>query len=344
MRPATVEGSITNVGKTESNVVQDSVVFKDGTKASNYSITYKPGKLEVTPVADEVVVTIAENSGTKDYTGSEQFVEGYELRSISNRNYAATDIEFVGSADHKVAKGTDAGTYEMNLKPEDFKNNSANFTDVKFQIVDGSLTITKRAVTLTSATPAEKTYDGNPLEDRTVSITSGSLATGDKFVADVTGSQTNAGSSANAFAYKLVNAAGEELTEDAEGAYRNYDVTKVEGVLKVNPVSDEVVVTIAGSRAKGTYNGKPLTATGYTFASSNALYTSAKVASPARMAYVAPDAGTTEMNLQGKFANADAVNFPNVRFEITNGSVIISKAKVTLQDPLTLRRSTTARL
>ena len=328
---ATVEGSITNVGKTESNVVQDSVVFKDGTKASNYSITYKPGKLEVTPVADEVVVTIAENSGTKDYTGSEQFVEGYELRSISNRNYAATDIEFVGSADHKVAKGTDAGTYEMNLKPEDFKNNSANFTNVKFQIVDGSLTITKRAVTLTSATPAEKTYDGNPLEDRTVSITSGSLATGDKFVADVTGSQTNAGSSANAFTYKLVNAAGEELTEDAEGAYRNYDVTKVEGVLKVNPVSDEVVVTIAGSHVEGAYNGKPLTATGYNFASSNALYTSAKVAFSGENSVSRTDAGTTVMDLQGKFTNADAVNFPNVRFDITNGSVAISKAKVTLQ-------------
>lgn len=328
---ATVEGSITNVGKTESNVVQDSVVFKDGTKASNYSITYKPGKLEVTPVADEVVVTIAENSGTKDYTGSEQFVEGYELRSISNRNYAATDIEFVGSADHKVAKGTDAGTYEMNLKPEDFKNNSANFTNVKFQIVDGSLTITKRAVTMTSATPAEKTYDGNPLEDRTVSITSGSLATGDKFVADVTGSQTNAGSSANAFTYKLVNAAGEELTEDAEGAYRNYDVTKVEGVLKVNPVSDEVVVTIAGSHAEGAYNGKPLTATGYSFASSNALYTSAKVAFSGENSVSRTDAGTTVMDLQGKFTNADAVNFPNVRFDITNGSVAISKAKVTLQ-------------
>ena len=328
---AMVDGSITDVGETESNVAQNSVVLKDGTKASNYSITYKPGKLEVTPVTDEVVVTIAENSGNEEYSGSEQSVEGYELRNVSNDSYAATDIEFVGSADHKVAKGTDAGTYEMNLKPEDFKNNSANFTNVKFQIVDGSLTITKRAVTLTSATPAEKTYDGNPLEGRTVSITSGSLATGDKFVADVTGSQTNAGSSANAFTYKLVDAAGEELAKDAEGAYRNYNVTKVEGVLKVNPVSEEVVVTIAGDHAKGTYNGKPLTATGYILASSNALYTSAKVAFSGADSVSRTDAGTTEMNLQGKFANADAVNFPNVRFEITNGSVIISKAKVTLQ-------------
>ena len=328
---AKVDGSITDVGETESNVAQGSVVLKDGTKASNYSITYKPGKLEVTPVADEVVVTIAEKSDTKDYNGSEQSAEGYELRNISNDSYAATDIEFAGLADHKVAKGTDAGTYEMNLKPEDFKNNSANFTNVKFQIVDGSLTITKRTVTLTSATPAEKTYDGNPLEDRTVSITSGSLATGDKFVADVTGSQTNAGSSANAFTYKLVNAAGEELVEDAEGAYRNYDVAKVEGVLKVNPVSDEVVVTIAGNHAEGAYSGKPLTATGYSFASSNALYTSAKVAFSGENSASRTDAGTTVMDLQGKFTNADSVNFPNVRFDITNGSVAISKAKVTLQ-------------
>ena len=328
---ARVDGSITNVGETDSNVVQDSVVLKDDAKASNYNITYKPGKLEVTPNTDEVVVTIAEKSDTKEYNGSEQSVEGYELRSISNSNYAATDIEFVGSADDQVAKGTDAGTYEMNLKPEDFKNNSANFTNVKFQIVDGSLTITKRTVMLTSATPAEKTYDGNPLEDRTVSITSGSLATGDKFVADVTGSQTNAGSSANAFTYKLENAAGEELAKDAEGAYRNYDITKVEGVLKVNPVSDEVVVTIAGNHAEGAYNGKPLTATGYSFASSNALYTSAKVAFSGENSVSRTDAGASVMDLQGKFTNADAVNFPNVRFDITNGSVAISKAKVTLQ-------------
>ena len=328
---AGVDGSITNVGETDSNVVQDSVVLKDGTKPSNYSITYKPGKLEVTPNTDEVVVTIAEKSRNEEYNGSEQSIEGYSFANISDSNYAATAVKFVGSPDDKVAKGTDAGTYEMNLKPEDFKNGSANFANVKFEIVDGSLVIAKRAVTLTSDTPAEKTYDGNPLEDHNVSVTSGSLATGDKLVVDVTGSQTDAGSSANAFTYELVDAAGNGLAKDAEGAYRNYNVTKVEGVLKVNPVSDEVVVTITGDHAEGTYNGKPLTATGYTFASSNALYTSAKVAFSGESSVSRIDAGTTVMDLQGKFANADAVNFPNVRFKITNGSVVISKAEVTLR-------------
>ena len=324
---AKVDGSITDAGKTESNVAQDSVVLKSGTKASNYNITYQPGTLEVTPVTDEVVVTITGKSAKLPYNGSEQSVTGYDFEA-SNPLYKEGDFTFSGKAD---AKGTDAGTYEMNLKPEDFKNNSANFTNVKFEIVDGSLVIAKRAVTLTSATPAEKTYDGNPLEDHTVSVTSGNLVAGDAFVADVTGSQTNAGSSANAFTYKLVNAKGEELAEDGEGAYRNYSVTKAEGVLKVNPVSNEVVVTIVGNRAEGTYSGKPLTATGYTFASTNALYTSAKVAFSGENSVSRTDAGTTVMDLQGKFANADAVNFPNVRFEITNGSVAISMAKVTLQ-------------
>ena len=324
---AKVDGSITDVGKTESNVAQDSVVLKSGTKASNYNITYQPGTLEVTPVTDEVVVAITGKSAKLPYNGSEQSVTGYDFEA-SNPLYKEGDFTFSGKA---VAKGADAGTYEMNLKPEDFKNNSANFTNVKFEIVDGSLVIAKRAVTLTSATPAEKTYDGNPLEDHTVSVTSGNLVAGDAFVADVTGSQTNAGSSANAFTYKLENAAGEELAKDAEGSYRNYNVTKAEGVLKVNPVSDEVVVTIVGNHAEGTYSGKPLTATGYTFASSNALYTSAKVAFSGENSVSRTNAGTTVMDLQGKFANADAVNFPNVRFEITNGSVAISKAKVTLQ-------------
>ena len=297
---------------------------------NNYVVTQTmPGNLHISPVADEVVVKIAGKTGTEKYNGKQQTVSGWDVTEAPD-GFDQSKVTLAEGATAE-AKGTDAGTYEMNLKPEDFKNNSANFTNVKFQIVDGSLTITKRAVTLTSATPAEKTYDGNPLEDRTVSITSGSLATGDKFVAGVTGSQTNAGSSANAFTYKLVNAAGEELAKDAEDAYRNYDITKVEGVLKVNPVSDEVVVTIAGNHAEGAYNGKPLTATGYSFASSNALYTSAKVAFSGENSVSRTDAGASVMDLQGKFTNADAVNFPNVRFDITNGSVAISKAKVTLQ-------------
>ena len=38
----------------------------------------------------------------------------------------------------------------MNLKASDFKNTNKNFDNVKFVIVDGTLTIEKRKVTMTS--------------------------------------------------------------------------------------------------------------------------------------------------------------------------------------------------
>ena len=80
-------------------------------------------------------------------------------------------------------------------------------------------------LTLTSATPAEKTYDGNPLEDRTVSITSGSLATGDKFVAGVTVLRPML-AAVQMRSHTSWRTRGQGAGERREGAYRNYDVTK----------------------------------------------------------------------------------------------------------------------
>ena len=57
----------------------------------------------------------------------------------------------------------------MELKASDFTNNNTNFAEVKFVIVDGSLTISPRSVTLTSAT-ASKVYDGKPLTNDTVAV------------------------------------------------------------------------------------------------------------------------------------------------------------------------------
>ena len=43
----------------------------------------------------------------------------------------------------------------MELKPEDFTNTNENFKDVKFNIVDGKLTIEKRTVVMTSASQSK---------------------------------------------------------------------------------------------------------------------------------------------------------------------------------------------
>ena len=140
-----VTGSQTDVG-TSKNAFTYS--FSEGTKEQNYKVTKVEGNLTVVPSKDTVTVTIKENSGTEKYDGTEKTVTGYEVISISNPKYLRTDFTFEGNAE---VKGTDAGTYNMELKQEDFTNINRNFKNVVFVIEDGTLTITKRNVTLTSA-------------------------------------------------------------------------------------------------------------------------------------------------------------------------------------------------
>lgn len=115
------------------------------------------GKLKVKPVDTEVVVTITEHSGTGIYDGNKQTVTGYDVTNISNTLYSEKDFSFNGNA---VIEGTNAGSYNMELKVADFENISKNFTNVKFVIVDGTLEIARCPVTI-KAKESSKVY-GNP--------------------------------------------------------------------------------------------------------------------------------------------------------------------------------------
>lgn len=322
----TVSGSQLEVGSS-SNMI-DAYALKGNTKAENYNITTKPGTLEVTASHAAVVVKIKGNSDTKPYSGFEQSVSGYEVTGVTvdgqdSALYPAidgTDFIFSGTA---TAVRTDAGTTLMGLSAEQFENANKNFSNVTFEVEDGSMVVTKRAVTLASATD-KKTYDGDALTNNTVTVSGDGFVDGQGFTANVTGSQTNAGSSDNAFTYELTGGA-------TEGENGNYTITKSEGTLTVDPITALVTVTITGKTATGTYNGKELTAEGYTFKSDNAYYTEDKVEFSGNSKVARTDAGKTEMDLPGKFANADTTNFTNVTFVVNDGHVDIAKADVTLK-------------
>lgn len=161
----TVSGSQLEVGSS-SNMI-DAYALKGNTKAENYNITTKPGTLEVTASHAAVVVKIKGNSDTKPYSGFEQSVSGYEVTGVTvdgqdSALYPAidgTDFIFSGTA---TAVRTDAGTTLMGLIAEQFENANKNFSNVTFEVEDGSMVVTKRAVTLASATD-KKTYDAMPL-------------------------------------------------------------------------------------------------------------------------------------------------------------------------------------
>ena len=318
VKSATFTGSQLNVGKSKSGI--DGYVLADGTNANNYDITKGTGNLEVTPVSDEVTVTITGNAATLKYDGTEQSVTAYTV-ACSNGLYTANDFDFTGAA---VAKGTNVGTYKMGLEADQFSNTSANFTNVTFVVEnDGSLTISPREVVLTSDS-AEKSYDGTALtknEQSNVKVSGDGFAKGEGASFDITGSQTDAGSSKNTFTYTL-----NEGTQSA-----NYEITRLEGDLTVNAITSPVVVTVVGDTKQATYDGEEHTAEGYTFASDNKLYTQDKVNFSGKTKANRTDAGTTTMGLEGQFTNADTTNFKNVTFKVTDGFVQVDKAQVTLK-------------
>ena len=318
VKSATFTGSQLNVGTSKSGI--DGYVLADGTNANNYDITKGTGNLEVTPVSDEVTVTITGNAATLKYDGAEQSVTGYTV-ACSNGLYTANDFDFTGAA---VAKGTNVGTYKMGLEADQFSNTSANFSNVTFVVEnDGSLTISPREVVLASDS-AEKSYDGTALtknEQSNVKVSGDGFVDGEGASFDITGSQTNAGSSKNTFTYSL-----NEGTQSA-----NYEITQFEGDLTVNAITSPVVVTIVGDTKQATYDGEEHTAEGYTFTSDNELYTQDKVNFSGEAKAHRTDAGTTTMGLEDQFTNADTTNFKNVTFKVTDGSVQVDKAQVTLK-------------
>ncbi|MGO5277193.1 MBG domain-containing protein, partial [Holdemanella porci] len=112
--------------------------LNEDTLAGNYDIKKIEGTLTVTPFTDKVTVTIKGHEATATYDGDPHSVEGYEVTNISNKLYKENEIGFKGEA---KAEGTAAGTYQMNLKKDQFSNISQNFTNVEFVVEDGSLTI-----------------------------------------------------------------------------------------------------------------------------------------------------------------------------------------------------------
>ena len=238
-------GTITEVGSVDNTIVYTTT---DKFDANNYDITLTPGKLEITPVTAEVVVTITENSGSAKYDGTEKTVTGYDAVS-SNPLYTANDYRFSGDA---TIKGTDAGTYDMNLAPENFTNLNGNFKNVRFVIYDGTLVISPRTLTITSGSDS-KEYDGTPLTSSKIKVTGDGFVDGEGASYTFTGSQTNNGSSKNTFDYEL----------NANTKAKNYEITKEYGDLTVTAVSTQIVIT-ANSDSK-VYDGQPLTNSNYTY-------------------------------------------------------------------------------
>lgn len=173
----------------------------------------------------KTVIEVTANSDTLQYNGEEQNVEGFKNVTAG---YEVTGLK-------AEAKGTNFGTYDTVISgTANVTKDGVDVTDkVIVKVNKGTLTISKREVTLTSQT-ASKPYDGTPLTRPDVTITGGFVKDEVKEV-KATGSVTNVseGEVTNTITYE---------TSDKFNA-NNYSITKDEGKLSITPVTDEVTVT-----------------------------------------------------------------------------------------------------
>lgn len=241
---ATVTGTINNdtVSYTISREAGDTAgtypITPAGAEAQgNYTVTYNAGTLTIKerpyippvnpPITDKITVEITGNSDSVVYDGTEHSVKDYTVK-ISDSRYTEKDFTFSGKA---LASGVNAGTYEMGLKADQFKNTNARFTNVEFIIkADGVLTITQRPLTITAGSAegiATVTCDKYTVEG---------LATGDKVDSvKITGIQSEPGESPNVASDAVIkNAKGEDVTA-------NYKITYVDGVLKAIEVLNKEI-------------------------------------------------------------------------------------------------------
>ena len=245
-----VTGSQTNVGDSDNEFTYK---LNDDTKASNYNIEVKFGKLYITTQDGQVIVVITGHKKTYDYDGTEKSVSGYDVSITEGSTYAEADFTFNGNAE---VKATEANTYPMGLKASDFTNNNTNYSSVTFVVNDGSLVINPKSIIpdgpntpdekktgIEVTNPEDSIYDGLPhVNPLTVTDTK----TGAALVRDTDYTLT--------YSSDVINVGTVEINVKGIGNYTG-EFTKT---YKITPKE----YTVTTESAKKVYDGTALTAGG----------------------------------------------------------------------------------
>ena len=245
-----VTGSQTNVGDSDNEFTYK---LNDDTKASNYNIEVKFGKLYITTQDGQVIVVITGHKKTYDYDGTEKTVSGYDVSITEGSTYAETDFTFNGNAE---VKATVANTYPMGLKASDFTNNNTNYSSVTFVVNDGLLVIKPKSIIpdgpntpdekktgIEVTNPEDSIYDGLPhVNPLTVTDTK----TGTTLVKDTDYTLS--------YSEDVINVGTVDVTVNGIGNYtgefkKSYKITPKE-------------YTVTTESAKKVYDGTALTAGG----------------------------------------------------------------------------------
>lgn len=232
-----VIGSRTDVGETVNTITATAVDNAGNDVSYNYQFICVEGEIEVTPN----FITIQSGSAEKIYDGT--VLENPETNIIFGELAEGHTMEIVvtGSQTNVGKSSNGFGVEILDAEGNSVTNNYAITT------IYGDLEITPKYITVQSESEV-KTYDGTPLVNEGITITSGELVEGQTMEVSVTGSQTDVGLSENVFGIQFLDAEGNDVTD-------NYSITTFYGELEVTPK----YITVQSNSATKTYDSLPLT-------------------------------------------------------------------------------------
>ena len=319
----------TNVGEYYMNLEPESFVNNNTQNFTSVQfVIVEDGLLEITPITDEVTVTINGNTATEVYNGKEQSVTGY----TTDVGTKTIDVALKDGVKAE-AKGTDVDTYYMGLTKDSFSVTSRNYSNIKVVVNDGWLKIDpiadKVTVTVTENSAAV-TYDGTEH-----SVTGYKSMTADNTLYDVeknvaekpTKAWTAKGTDAGEYPVGIVSGDFRNTSKN----FTNVEFVIVDGTLKIDPVSDKVTVTITENADTVIYDTKEHSVKGYkSMTADNALYDVKKnVAETSTEAWTAKgtDVGEYPVGIKADDFENTSGNFTNVEFVIVDGALKIAPAE-----------------
>ena len=236
--PTVTEISYTPTANTFTYAAADGSAFN----ADNYDVTVNTGYLML---VEEMAIVGEDQTFTYDGTAHKA-----PVTLVDNGQGASVTITYSTSTDGKTWTSyasteptiTDAGTLYIKAKAT---------KGVQVKEASYTATVNKRNVLLTSGS-ASQPYDGNALTCGTVADSGDGFVQGEGATYDVTGTQTDVGSSENSFSYSLKSNTNED----------NYVITTKFGTLEVT--ANVNTITIESGSATQAYNGMPLTDSNYT--------------------------------------------------------------------------------
>lgn len=196
------EGQI-NPGEYDTTVLNAEI----GGNESNYNITYVPGRLTINKLDMSQEVSSEDYEVTYDGTTHGIIVNAPDGAEVSFDNENAF---------------TNADVYPVNY----------TVTKTGYADVEGSATVTITPADLTiTADSASKRYDGTALSTTGFAISAGEVVSGQSITVNVTGSQTQVGTTASAISSVVIT------NEEGTDVTNNYKIDYVEGTLTITKKS-----------------------------------------------------------------------------------------------------------